>query len=522
VEAARIAREQSRAAAWQARRRETERKAAERLARQQHLVDRQQHVDALNAELQQRMAELDSILTSALTGRGSALDFEGLKQALAHPPFDPQGADQPAPRPRLEDLLPKPLSWLQQRLPGSTKRHDEATRAAKLLYDRKLAEYAEYDQQRTAWLADARRRYAADCEQRRKQVEQQHAEVERLRAAYLAGDREALIEVVLQVFEGDDLPDGFPRNVDVTFDPDEHLLVIERELPAVEVIPTLASYRWYKTRDEIEEVRRQANQIKTVYTTLIANMALRTLHIAFSSDTTNVINTIVLNCYVDVINPATGLRDKPFLLTVRVKKETFTALDLRLVQPVLCLKRLHALMSRSPHELEPVEPILKFNMVDARFVEGQPILDQLDQRPNIATLNPYEFESLIRDLFEKMGHDTKQTRPSRDGGVDCVAFDTRPIVGGRVVIQAKRYKHVVGVSAVRDLYGTMHNERANKGILITTSHFTSAAHQFAKGLPLQLIDGAGLLSLLETEAGVQAKIDFPEGWADPTRSVSED
>lgn len=78
------------------------------------------------------------------------------------------------------------------------------------------------------------------------------------------------------------------------------------------------------------------------------------------------------------------------------------------------------------------------------------------------------------------------------------------------------------MSAARDLYGTMQNERANKGILITTSHYTSAAREFAKDLPLQLIDGAGLLSLLETEAGVVAKIDFPEGWADPASSATAD
>jgi len=241
-----------------------------------------------------------------------------------------------------------------------------------------------------------------------------------------------------------------------------------------------------------------------------------------SADATSAIEIIVLNCYVDVINPATGKPDKPCLVSVRIRKEDFLSLDLQHVKPVLCLKRLRALMSRSPHELEPVEPILTFNMVDARFVEGQPILDELDRRRNVATLTPYEFEALVRDLFQKMGHDAKQTRPSRDGGVDCVAFDTRPILGGRVVIQAKRYRHVVGVSAVRDLYGTMQNERANKGILITTSHSTSAARDFAKDLPLQLIDGAGLLSLLETEAGVHAKIDFPEGWADPTLSAADD
>jgi restriction endonuclease Mrr len=63
---------------------------------------------------------------------------------------------------------------------------------------------------------------------------------------------------------------------------------------------------------------------------------------------------------------------------------------------------------------------------------------------------------------------TKRCR-SHDGGVDCVAYDPRPIFGGKVVIQAKRYKNTVGVSAVRDLFGTMQNEGAAKGILVTTS-----------------------------------------------------
>ncbi len=36
-------------------------------------------------------------------------------------------------------------------------------------------------------------------------------------------------------------------------------------------------------------------------------------------------------------------------------------------------------------------------------------------------LTPSEFESLITNLFEKMGLETRQTQASRDGGVDCVA-----------------------------------------------------------------------------------------------------
>jgi restriction system protein len=77
-----------------------------------------------------------------------------------------------------------------------------------------------------------------------------------------------------------------------------------------------------------------------------------------------------------------------------------------------------------------------------------------------------------------------------------VAYDTRPIFGGKVVIQAKRYKNTVGVSAVRDLFGTMQNEGATKGILVATSGYGQASHEFANGKPLELIDGANLLYLL--------------------------
>jgi len=122
---------------------------------------------------------------------------------------------------------------------------------------------------------------------------------------------------------------------------------------------------------------------------------------------------------------------------------------------------------------------------------------------------------LITNLFEKMGLETRLTQASRDGGVDCVAYDTRPIFGGKVVIQAKRYKHTVGVSAVRDLYGTMQNEGATKGILVTTSGYGSAAFDFAKGKPLELLSGSHLLHLLAEHAGIEAKIEPPEDWSDP-------
>lgn len=80
---------------------------------------------------------------------------------------------------------------------------------------------------------------------------------------------------------------------------------------------------------------------------------------------------------------------------------------------------------------------------------------------------------------------------------------------GKIVIQAKRYTNVVGVSAVRDLYGTLMNDGAMKGILVTTSNYGNDEYEFAKGKPIQLINGAELLGLLEKH-GHKAKIDLKE------------
>ena len=48
-----------------------------------------------------------------------------------------------------------------------------------------------------------------------------------------------------------------------------------------------------------------------------------------------------------------------------------------------------------------------------------------------------------------------------------------------------------------------------KGILVTTSYFGNNAFDFASGKPIQLIDGAQLLGLLEKH-GHKATIDLKE------------
>lgn len=314
------------------------------------------------------------------------------------------------------------------------------------------------------------------------------------------------------------MPMGIDYKADVkaAFLRDSRQLVIEYVLPDVSVVPKVKSYRYVKSKQRVAETARPASEVKALYANTIAQLTLLCLATVFARDVKAAVDVIAFNGVVDTLDRRTGQPVRPCLITVRVTRVSFTALNLDHVDPQACLKHLSAGISKSPTELAPVKPVLEFSMVDPRFVGAVDAIGTMDDRPNLLELTWTEFESLVQNLFTKMGLEARQTRPSRDGGVDCIAYDTRPIFGGKIVIQAKRYKNTVGVSAVRDLYGTLQNEGASKGILVTTSGYGPASFEFAQNKPIELIEGANLLYLLEEHCGIKARIEPPENWADPS------
>ncbi|MFQ5885722.1 MAG: DNA translocase FtsK, partial [Anaerolineae bacterium] len=80
----------------------------------------------------------------------------------------------------------------------------------------------------------------------------------------------------------------------------------------------------------------------------------------------------------------------------------------------------------------------------------------------------------------------------------------------------KNWTKPVGAPVVRDLYGVITAENANKGILITTSRFTDSARAFAEGKPLELIDGQMWSDLLaeRPDADVTAEQEITPRAAD--------
>jgi restriction system protein len=495
-------------------------KQATTLSRQNHLQQRAEEVESLNEDLEQQVEELTTLLSTGLAA-AEPLNFGTLKRQPGMNPFTPGKLAQKVPEPTLDRYMPPPLTGLHKLLPNSRRTYAEACELATRRYESDLAKYGEHEVAREKKLAEARVAHQLEVERAASETADWNAQIDQFAKDYAEGKATAITDYCRLILDGSDYPDSFPKTAKTAYLPDSKQLVVEYDCPTIDIVPEIGSYKYVKNKDEIATTPRAASQRRALYTSSVAQVTLRTLYELFTADPHNYIESVVFNGHVNAIDKGTGRQVYPCIVTVRATRDVFASLNLANVDPLACLKTLSASVSPSPGELVPVRPVLEFNMVDPRFVQEADVLSTLDQRPNLMELSPTEFESLITNLFQKMGLETRQTQASRDGGVDCIAYDPRPIFGGKVIIQAKRYKNTVGVSAVRDLFGTLQNEGASKGILVTTSGYGKAAFEFANGKPLELLEGSHLLYLLEQHAGVKAKIEVPDAWKDPIADVAE-
>ncbi|OYZ01003.1 MAG: restriction endonuclease [Sphingobacteriia bacterium 28-36-52] len=335
--------------------------------------------------------------------------------------------------------------------------------------------------------------------------------IEELKEQYLKMDTSAIIEYCDLVLGNSEYPDTFPKSYELDYIPETKILVVEYSLPSLEQFPTLNEVKVIK--NELKEYHISDAQLQRMFDTAMYNITLRTLHELFEADIINAIEAISFNGWVESVNKATGNHQNNCILSIQVKKNDFLNINLSLVDPKTCFKNFKGVGSSKLSGLTPIQPILKINKTDKRFTNHYDVADSIDDSTNLASMDWEDFEHLIREIFSKEfstnGGEVKVTQASRDGGVDAIAFDPDPIRGGKIVIQAKRYTNTVGVSAVRDLYGTVMNEGATKGILVTTADFGSDAYDFIKGKPLTLMNGANLLYLLEKH-GHKARIDVRE------------
>jgi hypothetical protein len=305
-------------------------------------------------------------------------------------------------------------------------------------------------------------------------------------------------------------PLAYPREWTLEYDGEHGILVLDLRLPdfeRIQITKQVALKREVKTKPVTAKEQKQLAEVASCL------YLLRAIHEVIQHDVADAVQALTVNGWVEYVDATTGRDRSIVILSLFAEREQLGSIDIGRVDPVKCISSLGGRFAGIQHGYVAIAPIVRLNRHDDRVIEGSDVLSDLATGTNLAAMGWDKFEHLIRQLFEKVfagpGIEVKVTRASRDRGVDAIIFDPDPIRGGKTVIQAKRYINTVDLSAVRDLYGTVVNEGANKGILVTTSSFGPDAYDFSKDKNLTLVTGRELLGLLEKH-GYQYRINLEE------------
>jgi restriction system protein len=483
--------------------------ADERERKKLYVEDRKAEAEDMAEDVHARLAELDGLLKAGVRDR-PVLTFASLKRYDTYPAFDAGQLGRALPPPLWE--APEPPSGLGK-IFGGGDRFQKQLDTARAAYARAVEEHTAAEAGRRRQLAGQRAAYDAAAAAFAASAAEHNVGIDQFQRDCRAGDPEAVAEFCTLVLDSSVYPEGFPHQTRAVYRPDPKEAVIEWELPLQSVIPLDRDFRYVASRDAIDALPRAEKEIKERYRTVISQVALRTIHEILVSTPGSVIELVTFYGYVSTKDPASGQPIRPLLLQVSANREVFSTFVLSDLDPVACLKRLNALVSPHPYDLEPVQPTVDFDslLTQFKFVAGMDVIAGLDSRPDLLAMNPYEFEHLVRQIFEEMGMQAWNTQAIKDDGVDAVAVNNTAVFGGMCIIQAKRYRGAVGVEAIRALAGVMEDKHATKGILITTSWVTKDGHAFAtRHGRIEIMECEHVKYLCKEHLGLDVLISLPK------------
>ncbi|MEU3687066.1 restriction endonuclease [Streptomyces narbonensis] len=440
-----------------------EQKAAYRRHRDEDALRRTRELDA-------RVAALEGLLVAGC--RAPAFGVESLRQAEEVEPFAPGPLGLPV-------AMPDQRYYQEH---GGRARFERDWYAAQAAEARRLEQLAAYRREYDLWAAA-----------RLAEIRRHNDGLAGTADALRSGEPDTVVDYFSAVlFASTAWPEGFPREVAAAYDRAGRTFVLDWDLPPYEVVPAAKGVKYLPSTDQDKEVPRPVTQRRALYRDVLSQSVLLAVRELFAADRAGALESVALNGYVGGVDPATGLAGRVCVASVVVGRRDFDRLNLGLVGAVECLTgALAGRLSAKPEERVAVAPLRTPDQV------GSEVVVQGDgEEPDLLAMDPIAFEGLVAELFRARGLQAVTTRRSNDGGVDVEALDSDPISGGSIVVQVKRYRNTVPPTAVRDLYGTVQDAGANKGVLVTTSKFGPGSYTFANGKPLTLISGTELVDLL--------------------------
>lgn len=174
--------------------------------------------------------------------------------------------------------------------------------------------------------------------------------IDLMKEEYLQKKPHSIIENCDLVLNNSKYPDYFPKTYELDYNPNKKLLIIDFCLPQIESLPRTKSVKYVKTEDNFKETSISNTALNQLYSSVVFQVAIRTVHEIFEADVVNAISSVCFNGYVD--------NDKiEYIISYQTDKETFNKLNLKGLDCKETIKNNKGKFTAKLSEIEPLKKI---------------------------------------------------------------------------------------------------------------------------------------------------------------------
>ena len=210
---------------------------------------------------------------------------------------------------------------------GAKSRYDRRLAAARDAFERAEREYNRAEAARQDWIREQTSRHDAAFRTHRERSHAITANVARIAAGLRDRDRESVQYYLELSLSRTLLPEDVPHAAEVAYSPRGEQAVVRFELPSVDVVPVLESYTYVAATGTLREKKRPAAQVAQLYRLIVSQITLLYMRDLFEADPE--LDNVELGGHVHSVNPATGHREYPCLISIATDRSTYLRLNLR-------------------------------------------------------------------------------------------------------------------------------------------------------------------------------------------------
>lgn len=330
-----------------------EQKIEKQVARWQREADKR-HADNLKAEkgddavqqteeAKERIASYGKILADTLS-KNDRIDWNELKSnAEFH-------AYKPDPAPVKEDFfmsVPK-KSFLEVIFTFLRKSREQAEAEALGEYQTACKTYAHQEEKSRKEYEDARSLF-------QKKQRDHNVKVDSLRGSFEQGGKDAIEDYLNMVLERSEYPEGISLDHEISFDKSARFLRIDTQLPAFDDFSFVSEVKYVASKDTFQTKYLGKTESKGLYTEMIYQVAIRTLHEIFESEYTGHVHLIEFNGFVSGIDPKKGTEVQTSVLKLKADRDTFMQINLARVNAEACAAGLGGRLEKIAFDLSSIK-----------------------------------------------------------------------------------------------------------------------------------------------------------------------